>query len=71
MSVRIPTDQNIISAGSFLERVGTDHERRHDRRFCYELAQWGLRTRWRIAEEAEDYATLAHLSRQWTALESL
>ena len=53
----------VINAHHFFERLGTDAERKLDRKFFYALWLWRWQREWREAEEAGDTDQLAYLAR--------
>ena len=61
----------VISAASYLERIGTDQERKRDRKFCYALSMWHWRHKWRLAEQTGDYSLMDALDRELAQLNAL
>lgn len=64
-------EAEVIDAGHFLQRIGTDEERPNDRRFAAALATMCLTHAYREARAAGDYEALAHLDREWAMVNAL
>lgn len=61
----------VISVSTFLERIGTDRERKKDRHFAYHMSMWAWRRKWRAAKEANDYEAMDFLDRQLEVLNAI
>lgn len=61
----------IISADTFLARVGTNDERPQDRRLAHNMLIWGFRQEHRRAIAADDLEALDRLDGLYRQLEKL
>lgn len=61
----------LLDAGHFMRRIGTDREQKHDRRFAGRLISGQINILYRAAREAEDYEWMEQLDKELRWLECL